>query len=180
MRGGPYTAIHYDLTSIGGGSFYMATVTASASGGVPAYKYTWQGLSEQASPTAVYVFATRGDEEKGVTVKDAHGVTKTAEANIDVGTSATQSAFGAATQSVGGAATQSVGGADFAFEVPLGGVQHLIWGEDSAVTASSGDTAIVEVSVDAQAIRISGVGIGRAEVVLNTDAGELRVPVEVR
>ena len=86
--GGPYTADYYDLSAIGGGRFYKVTVTASATGGVPPYKYTWQGFSERASATTVYVFQTRADHIRKVTVKDAVNFPKWDKATIHAGTGA--------------------------------------------------------------------------------------------
>ena len=162
--GGHYTAEYVDLSGIGGIGFYLATVTATATGGVPQYKYTWDGFTEQTSSTAYYIFATPDTYEKWVTVRDADGVTDQDKATIAAGTGTTQSG----------------GAADFSFEVPLGGDRYLVWGEDSFVTASSGDTAVVGVSVDSPVIRLTGVGAGTTDLILQTDAGELRLPVEVK
>ena len=162
--GGPYTATYVDLSVIGGGAFYTVTVTASATGGVPPYKYTWEGLTEQTVSTGYYVFATRGDYEKDVTVEDASEVSDTDTAEIAAGTGARGSSAGEG----------------FAFDVPFGGDLYLVWGEDSSVTASSGDTTVVDVSVNSPAVRVTGVGVGKADVILQTEAGELRLPVVVK
>ena len=162
--GGPYTATYFDLGQIGGGRFYSVTVTASASGGVPGYMYTWQGLPQRVPAIGYYVFSTRGNYEKSVTVEDSHGVTERGDATIYAGTGQ----------------SRSDSGAPASFEVPLGGDLYIAWGEDSSVTAGSADTAIVTVSVSSPTIRVTGVAAGETDVVVQTEGGELRLPVVVK
>ncbi|MDE2767606.1 MAG: fibronectin type III domain-containing protein [Chloroflexota bacterium] len=166
--GGPYTATYIYIPALNVGPYYLATVEASASGCVLPYSYTWQGQSEQEGGGAFYIFYTTGDRKKTVTVRDDHDNTGDDTAVIAVGTAASS------------AERAGSGGAEFSLEVPLGGDLRLIWGEDSAVSATSDDDAVAAVSVASPAIRVTGVGVGRTHVILQTDAGKLRLPVAVK
>ncbi|MCY3792961.1 MAG: hypothetical protein OXG51_01130, partial [Gammaproteobacteria bacterium] len=174
--GGPYTAVFSGGALPFGGflTLYTANVSASATGGVSPYTFRWEGRTAD-SASAIYIFTIRETYEKDVTATDSAtppGSDK-ATATIHAGTSGTDSA-----QSGG----EAQGGSEEAvpFEVPLGGELNIVWGEDSAITASSGDAAVVGVSVASPRIRLTGVGAGTAAVVVQTDAGELRLPVEVK
>ena len=156
--GGPYTASYSTLLGI-----YTAIVTASATGGESPYTFQWQ--ERDTGATAVYVFVTYpSDEEVTVTVTDNVGNETDDTATINASTSS----------------SRSDGEEELSFDVPLGGDLYFVWGEDSAVTASSGDAAIVEVSVSSPAIRVRGVAVGKTDVILQTDSGELRLPVVVK
>lgn len=174
---GDYNAIHSGGTLPFGGSFsiYTANVSASATGGVSPYTFRWEGQTTD-SATAIYVFTTANTYSKEVTATDSatpQGETDTARATIYAGTSAGSGARGAG--GAQGAAEELV-----PFEVSLGGELYLVWGEDSAITASSGDAAVVEVSVASPQIQVTGVGIGKTDVIVQTDGGELRLPVVVK
>ena len=158
--GGPYTASYTSLLGI-----YTAVVTASATGGMSPYTFRWQ--ERDTGATAVYVYTTYpSDVPVTVTVTDSDG-----PANSDSDT---------ATINASASSSRSTGEEEVSFDVPLGGDLHFVWGEDSAVTASSGDVAIVEVSVSSPAIRVRGVAVGKTDVILQTDSGELRLPVVVK
>ena len=165
--GGPYTAGWTDLSGIGGGSFYTVLVTASASGGVPGYKYTWEGHSQKALSNAVYAFVTPTTYYKSVIAQDSHNVTESGTARIDAGTSGAGGASGADGEAV-------------PFEVPLGGELIVIWAEDSTVSAHSADTEIVGVTVSSPSIRVVGVSVGETDVVVEHDGGTFRIPVTVK
>ena len=77
-------------------------------------------------------------------------------------------------------AARGGGGSEFAFEVPLGGEAHFVWGGDGAVTARSEDAKVVAVGVSSPVVRVAGVGIGETHVVMVTKEGELWLPVVVR
>ena len=152
-------------------SFYTARVSASATGGVSPYRFRWEGQTKD-SASAIYVFVIKKTYEKGVTATDSatpRGSNK-AKAKIHAGTSRAGG--------VGGAS--GAGGEPVPFEVPLGGELRIVWGEDSAVTASSGDAKVAGVSVASPEIRVTGVGVGAADVIVKTDGGELRLPVAVK
>ncbi len=174
--GGPYTAAFSGGTLPFGGflTLYTANVSASATGGVSPYTFRWEGQASDGA-TAIYIFTIRKTYYKEVAAKDSampQGSEK-ATAEIRAGTSGSDSAQGA-----GGA--QDASQEAVPFEVPLGGELRIVWGEDSAITASSGDAAVVGVSVASPEIRLTGVGAGAAAVIVQTDAGELRLPVEVK
>ena len=175
---GDYTATHTFGTLPFGGTFsiYTAKVSASAKGGISPYTFRWEDQTTD-SDTAIYVFAIADTYEKDVTATDSatpNGESKEATADIYAGTSPPGSSAGGA----GGAQGASEELAPF--EVPLGGELRIIWGEDSAITASSGDEAVVGVSVASPEIRVTGAGLGTAEVIVQTDSGELRLPVVVK
>ncbi len=171
--GGPYRATFHNYhTPFGRVSYYSANVTASATGGVTPYKYRWDGHQERATATAMYIFATTGTHRKSVAVRDKDDFRKSDTADIIVGVSGGGGGGGAGAGS--GTATT------FAFEVARGGELFLVWGEDSDITATSGDTTVVTVSVASPTIRVAGVGVGRTVVIVRTDVGELRLPVVVK
>ena len=175
---GNYTATHTFGTLPGGGYFsiYTANVSASATGGVSPYTFRWEDQTTD-SATAIYVFVIADTYDKDVTVTDSetpNGETDEATAKIYAGTSPPGSDAGGA----GGAQGASEELAPF--EVPLGGELRIIWGEDSAITASSGDAAVIGVSVASPEIRVTGAGLGTADVIVQTDSGELRLPVVVK
>ena len=164
--GGPYTANFYCAPSPIGVCLATASVAATASGGVAPYTYQWEGTL--AGATAIYVFVTPGPHQKSVSVTDSASVADSDTAVINTVPSGSQ------------AGAYSASSDPDPFEVPLGGDLFFVWGEDGPVTASSGDDTIVAVAVNAPAIRVMGVGLGDTEVILNTDSGELRLPVVVR
>ena len=144
---------------------YSATVTASASGGVPAYSFQWHG-SPKAGATATYVFLTPpAGTSKTVTVTDADDETDTDTATIN--SPSTSGAQQGSDQAV-------------TFEVPLGGELYFIWGGDGDVSAKSEDESVVVVAVSSPEIRVSGVGVGETLVAVSTDEGKLYLPVVVR
>ena len=176
QAGGPYTAVFSGGTLPFGGflTLYTANVSASAKDGVSPYTFRWEGQSSD-SATAVYIFTIRKTYYKDVTAKDSAKPqgSKEATAEIRAGTSGGDSVQGAS-------GAQDASQEAVPFEVPLGGELRIVWGEDSAVTASSGDTAVVGVSVASPEIRLTGVGAGEASVIVQTESGELRLPVVVK
>ena len=163
--GGPYdaTQVLVPVPTVGHISHYYVNVSASATGGVPAYTFMWEGRST--GSTAIYIFVTANTYRKNVTVTDQRpNKSATDRAEIYAGTSG----------------SRSDGGEAVSFEVPLGGELYFVWGEEGSVTARSGDTGVGGVGVSSPAIRVTGVGVGETDVFVQTDAGELRLPVVVK
>ena len=168
--GGPYTALHISVPPpFGSGtSFYIATVTATASGGVLPYKFQWSDQT-MGGATVTYVYRSRGKLPADVTVtvtdKDGKGQMKKDTASIGLPSA--------------DAATDG-GSQSFRFEVPLGGEAHFIWGEDEPIAVRSKDKAVVEVGVSSRAFRVTGIGPGETVVVVEAAGGEWSLPVVVR
>ena len=162
--GGPYGA---DYTSLLG--VYTAAVTASATNGVTPYTFQWAGRTTGA--TAIYVYTSAPSNEKEtVTVTD----------DSLSGDGNTQSDDDISVINYGAGGTRDAGDEPAAFDVPLGGELYFVWGEESSVTAQSGDGGVVGVSVSSPAVRVTGVGVGNTEVILQTESGEIRLPVAVQ
>ena len=143
----------------------MATVNATASGGVSPYTFQW--ANKETGAFAIYIFpAGAAPANQIVSETDADSVVESDTATITAESSSAQAYSGSSDPAP--------------FEVPFGGDMYFVWGNDDPVTASSGDSAVVAVSVDAPAIRVMGVGLGETQVVINTDAGQLSLPVVVQ
>ena len=168
-HGGPYTAQYFYIPlppPLPASSFYSAGVKASASGGVPAYKFKW--TDKPVGATAVYILPTLAAAGKRVRVDvtDQEENAKFAETRINPPPSD---------------AVQGASDAAAAFEVPPGGEIHFIWGGAGEVTARSADLAVVTVSVSSPAIRVAGARAGETHVVLrDADGEDYYLPVAVR
>ena len=174
--GGEYDAEYFYTPGPFGGAiaFYFATVTASATGGIPPYVFQWSEKPAGASAYYVWPPNTTGTKKVKVTVtdrnKDDEDKKDTAEATVKFPSSSSSASD----------AARSEGGGSPAFEVPLGGEAHFVWGGDGAVTARSEDAKVVAVSVSSPVVRVSGVGIGETHAVMVTEDGELWLPVVVK
>ncbi len=171
--GGPYDAkfVRVPVPIVIGSSFYVAGVTATATGGVLPYAFKWSGKTAGASATYIWHGRpTNAQTTVSVTVTDSKEPTADTDSDDAVVNFSTVSGAQA------GASDETV-----RFEVPVGGEVYFIWGEDSAVKARSGDSRVVRVNVSSPAIEVTGVSGGETEVVVATEAGEeLWLPVVVR
>ena len=169
---GVYYPERFHETSPFGDNFgaYILLVNASATGGIPPYAFQWSGQSAGASAYYWWPLGTTGTKDVKVTVTDQNDIKEDSQATA---TAVVQ--FSSSSD-----ALRSGAGSAFAFEVPLGDVLYFVWGGDGAVTARSGDAKVVGVSVSSPLVRVGGLGVGRTEVVLVTNGGELRIPVEVK
>ena len=169
----------YRSRTISGGSFpslYAVSVNAQAYGGNSPYEYQWQrngivtpisGWHTSGSATYRY-FASfvRPPTSRDVTViareKNTPTTTACHKARIN---------FGA----VGGAGGEAAG----ALAVQVGGELLLIWGGEGSFTASSEDSTISSLSVDAAAILVRGVAAGSTAIIVRTDSEKGRIPIAV-
>ena len=169
---GKYTAQRHGGTLPFGGSFafYLAPVSASASGGVRPYSFQWSGHA-LAGAAVTYGFPANQTfpVTRTVTVTDE----ATPKKGKDMAT-ATIEKPGAS------AAASSSEGEDFALEVPLDGELLFVWGGGGEVEARSMDEGVVRVSVSSPSIRIMGVGLGETQVVFKAGGEELALRVAVR
>ncbi len=168
-HGGPYTAKYFYVPlppPLPPSSFYSASVEASASGGVPAYKFKWKGKPVGAKAVYIYPVLTASGKKERVDLTDGAKNTDFAETKINLPSSD---------------AVQGASDAAAAFEVPLGGELHFVWGGEGEVTARSADLAVVTASVSSPAIRVAGAGAGETHVVLrDADGEDYYLPVVVR
>lgn len=169
--GGTYTAQPMRLTLPFGGwvNIFSAAVSASATGGVPPYKFQWSGPSVGDAAGVTYFFP--GNQVfpvfRTVTVTD----------------SASPAATDMATATINAPATSALAGASeegFEFEVPLGGELVFIWGGKGDVTARSDNAEVVRVNTSSPAVWVAGVGLGQTHVVVKTADEEIWLPVIVR
>ena len=170
--GGPYQATYTPAILPFGGSipFFSATVEASATGGkrktaAPYYDFRWgsTGLASGSGKRVTYLYLFAGTHTRSVTVTDANRMSDSDDATINA---------------------RLPGGAGGASEpspllVPLGGVLTLVLADGGLVSAASQDSSVAQVAVDGSEITVSGVSAGTTEIRVQTDSGELRVPVQV-
>ena len=164
-----YVYVPLPFPARGGSSFYIANVSASATGGLPPYVFKW--AEKPTGPDAVYLYrilAAAGKMEE-VTVTDARQKADAATATATIKPPSAN-------------ASQSGGEAAAAFEVPLGGELHFVWGGDGGATARPRDATVVAVDVSSPAIRVSGLSAGETHVIVRPAGGdeELYLPVVVR
>ena len=168
---GEYEAQNLRITLPFGGwvDIYSVTVSASATGGVPPYKFQWAGQSIGIGAEVTYFLP--GNQVfpvyKTVTVTDGAKPATTATATAKI-------------NEPGSSAATAGGGEDFAFEVPLGGELILIWGGGGTVAARSEDVGVAGVSVSSAAVRVTGAGLGATNVVVEAGGQAMVLPVVVR
>ena len=154
-------------------TYYAATVSASATGGVPPYRFQWSD-HHLSGAQVTYVFGLTQSFPVSRTVT----VTDSAAPNATDRATATISLLPPSAAAPGSGAPGPRKG--FAFAVPLGGERLFVWGGGGAVTARSEDSGVAGVSVSSPAFRVAGAGAGETHVILTVGGEAMVLPVVVR
>ena len=154
-------------------TYYTTTVSASATGGVPPYRFQWSDHHlSGAQVTYVFGLTQSFPVSRTVTVTDSAAPSATDRATATIHLPPPSAAAPGS-----GAPGPRKG---FAFEVPLGGERLFVWGGGGAVTVRSENSDVAGVGVSSPAFRVAGAGLGETYVILRAGSEAMALPVVVR